>query len=67
MDNAKKNILLIAVITSLLLIGTSVIPMQSYSDDSGLQKHKVVSDLKNDILKGMQSENASQHLIEDES
>jgi hypothetical protein len=67
MDNAKKNILLIAVITSLLVMGTSVISMDSYGDDSGQQKHNAVSDLKNDILKDMQSENASQHLIEDDS
>jgi hypothetical protein len=40
--------------------------MQSYADDGSLQKHKVVSDLKHDILKDMQPENASQHLIEDD-
>jgi hypothetical protein len=67
MNNAKMNILLVAVITSLLVMGTSIIPMQSYADDSGKQKHKIVSDLKNDILKDMQPENASQPLIEDES
>ena len=41
--------------------------MQSYADDGNLQKHKVVSDLKHDILKDMQLENASQHLIENDS
>jgi hypothetical protein len=67
MDSAKNNILLIAFITSLLIMGTFVISMESYADDSSQQKHKAVSDLKNDILKDMQSENASQHLIEDDS
>ena len=67
MNNAKMNILLVAVITSLLVMGASIMPMQLYADDNGKQKHKIVSDLKNDILKDMQPENASQPLIEDES
>jgi hypothetical protein len=67
MSDAKKNILLIAAMTLLLVVGTTIVPMQSYADDDNLQKHKVVSDLKHDILKDMQSENASQHLIGDDS
>ena len=67
MSSAKKNILLIAVLTSLLIIGTNIAPMQSNADGSDQQKHKIVSDLKHDILKDMQSENASQHLIDDGS
>ena len=66
MSDAKKNILLIAAITLLLVAGTTIVTMQSYADDGDLQKHKVVSDLKHNILKDMQSENASQHLIEDD-
>ena len=67
MSDAKKNILFIAAITLLLLVGTTVVPMQSYADDGILQKHKAVSDLKHDILQDMQLENASQHLIENDS
>ena len=67
MNNAKKNILLITVIISLLLLGTSNAQMQSYADGSDQQKHKIVSDLKHGILKDMQSENASQHLVDDDS
>jgi Mn2+/Fe2+ NRAMP family transporter len=67
MSDAKKNILFIAAITLLLLVGTTIVPMQSYADDSILQKHKAVSDLKHDILQDMQLENASQHLIENDS
>ena len=66
MSDAKKNILLIAAITLLLLMGTTIVPMQSYADDGNLQKHKVVSDLKHDILKDMQSKNASQNLVDDD-
>ena len=32
MNNTKKNILLVAAITSLLIMGTSIIPMQSFAD-----------------------------------
>jgi len=67
MRAAKKNILLMTAITLLLAVGTTIVPMQSYADDGNLQKHKVVSDLKDDILKDMQPENASQHSIGDDS
>jgi len=67
MSDAKRNILLIAAITLLLVVGTTIVPMQSYADDGNLQKHKVVSDLKHDILKDMQLKNASQNLIENDS
>ena len=66
MSDAKRNILLMAAITLLVVAGTTIVPMQSFADDADLQKHKVVSDLKHDILKDMQSENASQHLVDDD-
>jgi hypothetical protein len=65
--NNTKNLLLVAAITSLLIIGTSIIPMQSHAGGSDQQKHKIVSDLKHGILKDMQSENASLHLVDDDS
>lgn len=60
----QKNILLIAVIASLLIMGTCVIPMQSYAVGSDLQ-HKNVSDLKDSIKKDTKSEKANQHLNQD--
>jgi hypothetical protein len=66
MSNAKKDDLLMAAVTLLLVVGTTIVPMQSYADGGDQQKHKVVSDLKHDILKDMQSGNDSQHLNEDD-
>ena len=64
MKHANKNILLITAITSLLIMGTSVIPMQSYAGGSDLQ-HKSVGDIKDSIKKDAKSEKANQHLRQD--
>jgi hypothetical protein len=61
MNNAK-NILFMAAITSLLIMGTSVIPMQSYAD-----QHKKTSDFKSSIKASSEvdKKSASQHLDQD--
>ena len=43
MNNTKKNILLVATITSLLIIGTSIIPMQSFADRGDDEDEKVTT------------------------
>ena len=60
--NNTKNILLMAAITSLLVIGTSVIPIQSYAE-----QHTKTDDLKSSIKASLQIEekSASQHLDQD--
>src|SRR4051812_39072861 len=57
-----KNSLLIATILSLLLIGTSVIPMQTYAD-----QHKKTIESKSAIKAGSEVEekSASQHSDQD--
>jgi hypothetical protein len=57
--NKTKNILLIAAITSLLMMGTSVIPMQSYAGE-----HKKTGDLKASIKASSEvdKKSANQHL-----
>jgi hypothetical protein len=40
--NNTKNILLVAAITSLLIMGTSIIPMQSYADKEDKEIKKIV-------------------------
>ena len=64
--NNTNNILAIATITALLLMGTSVIPMQSYADGSDKQqKHKDTSDLKQSIQKDTSAKKANQHQDQD--
>src|SRR5215217_6533887 len=60
--NKTKNILLIAAIISLLMMGMSVIPMQSYTDE-----HKKTGDLKASIKASSEvdKKSASQHLDQD--
>ena len=38
--NNSKNIMLVAIITATLVLGTSVIPMQSYADRGDDDNHK---------------------------
>src|SRR5215217_9611841 len=49
MKHTNKNLLLVAVLTSLLIMGTSIIPTQSYADD-----HKKTSDSKPSIKESSQ-------------
>ena len=58
MNNTKK-LLLIAIVTATLVLGTSVIPMQSYASE----EHKENSDLKSSIKSGtdVDKNGASQH------
>jgi hypothetical protein len=44
-NNTKKNDLLMAAVTLLLLMGTSITPMQSY----GSEEHKKSDDIKSSI------------------
>ena len=62
-----KSLLAIAVITSLLVFGTSIAPMQSYADKGNdeQKKHKGVVDLKQSIQKDIESKKANQHLSQD--
>ena len=64
--NNTTNLLTIATITALLIMGTSVIPMQSYASGSDQhQKHKDTSDIKQSIQKDTSSKKANQHLDQD--
>ena len=60
--NNTKSILLMAAITSLLVIGTSATPIQSYAE-----KHTKTDDLKSSIKASLQIEekSANQHLDQD--
>ncbi len=57
-----RNILLMAVVTSLLIMGTSIIPMQSYAD-----QHKKATDFKSSVKAGSEvdKKSAGQHLDQD--
>ena len=61
--NNTKNILLLAIVTATLVLGTSVIPMQSYASE----EHKENSDLKSSIKSGtdVDKNGASQHSGQD--
>ena len=60
--NNTKNILLVAIITATLVLGTSVIPMQSYADRDN-NDHKKSKDFKSSIIASSESDkkSASQH------
>jgi hypothetical protein len=60
--NNTKNILLIALITATLILGTSVIPMQSYADED-----KITKDSKSSIKASTEvdKKSASQHQNQD--
>ena len=62
-----KSLLAIAVITSLLVLGTSIAPMQSFADKGNdeQKKHKGVVNLKQSIQKDVESKKANQHLSQD--
>jgi hypothetical protein len=64
--NNTKNILLIAIITATLILGTSVIPMQSYADRDN-NDHKKTKDFKSSIIANSESDkkSASQHQDQD--
>ena len=65
MNNAK-SILLVAIITATLVLGTSVIPMQSYAD-KGNDDYKKTKDFKSSIKVSTESDkkSASQHQDQD--
>ena len=60
--NNTKNILLVAIITATLVLGTSVIPMQSYAEE-----HKKTGDFQNSIKISTEAnkKSASQKLDQD--
>ncbi len=66
MNNAK-SILLVAIITATLVLGTSVIPMQSYADRDNNDDHKKTKDFKSSITARSESDkkSASQHHDQD--
>jgi hypothetical protein len=66
--NNTKSILLVAIITATLVMGTSVIPMQSYADrDNNDDEHKKGKDFKSSISEKTQKskKSASQHQDQD--
>src|SRR5215213_3992913 len=65
--NNTKNILLVALITATLVLGTSVIPMQSYADRDNNDDHKKGKDFKSSISANADSskKSASQHQDQD--
>ena len=65
--NNTKSILLIAIIAATLVMGTSVIPMQSYADRDNNDDHKKDKDFKSSIIAGSESakKSASQHQDQD--
>ena len=64
--NNTKSLLLIAIIAATLVMGTSVIPMQSYADKEN-NDHKKTKDFKSSIIAGSESDkkSASQHQDQD--
>ena len=65
--NNTKSILLVAIITTTLVLGTSVIPMQSYADRDNNDDHKKGKDFKSSISASSDSskKSASQHQDQD--
>ena len=64
--NNTKSILLVAIITATLILGTSVIPMQSYAD-RGNSDNKKDKDFKSSISASSESDKkgSSQHQDQD--
>ncbi len=56
--NNTKNILLVAIITATLVMGTSVIPMQSFADRDN-DDHKKAKDSKSKIIASSESDKKS--------
>ena len=65
--NNTKNILLLAIFATTLVMGTSVIPMQSYADRDNDDNHKKTKDFKASISASSDSSknSASQHQDQD--
>ena len=65
--NNTKNILLVALITATLVLGTSVIPMQSYADRDDDDNHKNTKDFKSKTSASSDSDkkSAGQHQDQD--
>src|SRR5215216_135011 len=65
--NNTKSILLVAIITATLVLGTSVIPMQSYADRDNNDDHKKGKDFKSSVSEKTQidKKSASQHQDQD--
>ena len=65
--NNTNNILLVAIITATLVLGTSFIPMQSYADRDNNDDHKKTKDFKSSIIAGSESDkkSVSQHQDQD--
>jgi hypothetical protein len=63
--NNTNNILLVALITATLVLGTSVIPMQSYA--GGSDEHKKTKDYKSSVSANFESDkkSANQHQDQD--
>ena len=57
--NNTKSLLLIAIITATLVMGTSVLPMQSYADRDNNDDHKKTKDFKSSIIAGSESDKKS--------
>src|SRR5215207_7034962 len=66
MNNAKKNVLLMAAISVLLVMGTTITPMQSYADRDN-DNHKKTKDFQSKIIASSESDkkSASQHQDQD--
>jgi hypothetical protein len=64
--NNTKNLLLIAIIATTLVMGTSVVPMQSYADRDN-DDHKKDNDFKSKIIASYESDkkSASQEMDQD--
>ena len=62
MNNTKKNILFAVFISSLLIVGTSIIPTQSYAD-----QHKKTGEYKTSVkaISEVEKKSASQKLDQD--
>ena len=65
--NNTKSLLLIAIIAATLVLGTSVLPMQSFADRDNNDDHKKTKDFKSSIIAGSESDkkSASQHQDQD--
>ena len=65
--NNTRNLLLAAVIAATLVMGTSVIPMQSYADRDNNDNHKKDNDFKSKIIASFESDKkiASQEMDQD--
>ena len=65
--NSTKNLLLVTIIAATMVMGTSVIPMQSYADRDNNDDHKKTKDFKSSISASYDSskKSSSQHQDQD--